>query len=372
LLTSGVQFNTVEGLNLSMNGTYAKEFEDYRNFSIHGGVRYGFANYLWGGKLGFYYLQKPEKFQRFNFTFQSIVQQFNSNNPISESMNSLYSIYAKDNYMKLYRKTSAQVYFRRELINGIYLSSNIEYAIRDPLRNHSDFAFHYANGRTYTSNDAQHPKTDDSAFKSNNALVLDVYLTFKIKQKYYTVPHRKIISGSKYPAMSLRYRKAIPGLNTYANYDLISAYVEDDIHLGLVGTFSYRLNAGYFLNNRAMSFMDYKHFNGNQTLLANPDYLNSFKLLPYYLYSTNTWYAEAHAEHHFNGFIFNKIPLLKKMKIQEVVGGHLLYTDKVSHYYEVNFGIEKIFQVVRVDYVLGYGPLNKFNQGFLIGLGINF
>ncbi len=118
--------------------------------------------------------------------------------------------------------------------------------------------------------------------------------------------------------------------------------------------------------------MDYRHFNGNQTILANQDYLNSFKLLPYYLYSTNKYYAEVHAEHHFNGFIFNKIPLLKKTKIQEVVGGHFLYNDKLNQFYEVNFALENIFRIIRVDYVMAYGPNGSFKNGFLIGIGTNF
>ena len=118
--------------------------------------------------------------------------------------------------------------------------------------------------------------------------------------------------------------------------------------------------------------MDYKHFNGNQTVLANQNYLGSFKLLPYYKYSTEFWFAEAHAEHHFNGFIINKIPLLKKLNIGEVVGGHFLMNDKMDQYYEINFGIEKILQILRFDYVLSYGPYGKFNQGFLIGIEAEF
>ncbi len=372
LLTSGVQYNTVEGINASMNLTYEKEYEDFRNYSITGSARYGFSNYLWGGKVGWNYLQKPEKFQRFSVSAQSMVQQFNGANPITPSMNSIYSLYLNDNFMKLYRKTAAQFYFRRELMNGVYFNTNIEYAIRDPLKNTSDLLIRDDHSKLFTSNDALHPNTDDSSFASNNAFVIDINFGFRFKQKYYTMPHRKIISGTKYPKLNVGYKKAIPGLNTLADYDLAMASVEDDIRLGLAGTFMYRLKGGYFLSNKNMTFMDYKHFNGNQTLLANPDYLNSFKLLPYYTYSTNKWYAEAHAEHHFNGFIINKIPLLKKTKIQEVVGGHILFNDKLDQYYEINFGVEKIFQVLRIDYVLGYGPYGQFKQGLVIGLGLDF
>ena len=114
--------------------------------------------------------------------------------------------------------------------------------------------------------------------------------------------------------------------------------------------------------------MDFKYFLGNQTLFNTNDYLSSFRLLPYYTFSADKWFTEAHAEHHFNGFIINKIPLLKNLKIQEVVGGHLLMSNKLKQYYEINFGIENIFRVLRFDYVLGYGINNKVNSGFTIGI----
>lgn len=372
LLTSGVQYNTVEGVNASMNFNFSKEYEDFKNHAISASIRYGFSNYLWGGKLGWNFLQKPEKFQRFAVTVQSMVNQYNPSNPISESMNSIYSLYTNYNYMKLYRKTSALLFYRRELVNGVYFNASAEYAQRDPLINKSDLLIRDNPNILFTSNDPLHVNTHDSLFKTNNAFIIELNFGFRFKQKYYTVPHRKIISGSKYPKLNLAYRKAIPGLNTQVNYDLLMASADDDIRLGLLGTFSYRVKAGYFLNNKTMYFMDYHHFNGNQTILANPNYLSSFKLLPYYAYSTKNWYTEVHAEHHFNGFLFNKIPLLKKTKFQEVVGFHALFNDKLDQYYEVNFGIEKIFQIIRVDYVVGYGPFGKFNQGFLLGLGVEF
>lgn len=372
LLTSGVQYNTVEGVNASMNFNFSKEYENFKNHTISASIRYGFTNLLWGGKVGWSYLQDPRKFQQFAIYAQSMVNQFNGSNPISESMNSIYSLYLNDNFMKLYKKTSLQLYYRRELINGLYFYGTIEYAERAPLRNTSDLLIKDNTEKLFTSNDPLHITSDDSSFTVNNSLVVDLVFRIRFKQKYYTVPYRKVISGSKYPRINIGYKKAIPGLNTKADYDLASIQMDDNIQLGLFGTFSYRAMAGYFLNNKTMYFMDYKHFNGNQTVLANQSYLSSFKLLPYYTYSTKNWFAEAHGEHHFNGFIFNKIPLLKKARIQEVVGGHVLFNDKMDQYYELNFGIEKILQIIRFDYALGYGPYGKFNHGFLIGIDAEF
>jgi hypothetical protein len=372
LLTSGIQYNTVEGINASIKVDMTKRYENNRYHNLSATARYGFSNYLWGGTLNWKYLHTPEKFESFNVQLGTTPQQFNSNNPINPTINTAYTLLNNDNFMKLYKKTYASFGYRRELINGLIGFFDIEYAERSALKNTANYLWIDNKDKSFTSNNPLKPNTDDSSFTVNNSFNVELGFSIRFKQKFYTRPHEKIIVGSKFPIININFKKAIPGLNTKADYDLIKVRIDDNIKLGLVGTFAYRLKGGYFLTSRYVEFMDYKHFDGNQTLLANNDYLNSFKLLPYYTYSTKNWYAEAHAEHHFNGFIFNKIPLLKKTRIQEVVGGHVLFNDKLDQYYEVNFGIEHIFQIVRIDYILGYGPKGAFNQGFVIGLGLEF
>ena len=372
LLTSGVQYNTVEGINASIKVNMTKRYEDRRSHDLATTVRYGFSNYLWGGTANWKYVFKPEKFESVNVKVGTTAQQFNGNDPINATMNTSYTLFDNENFMKLYKKSYASFGYRKELINGLIVNFNTEYAERSSLRNTAFDLWVDNKTKLFTSNDPLRPNTDDSSFAVNNSFIVELGFSIRFKQKYYTRPHQKIIVGSKFPIINVQYTKAIPGLNTKADYDLAKMVIDDNIKLGLFGTFAYRLKGGYFLTNKYVEFMDYKHFDGNQTILANNDYLNSFKLLPYYTYSTKNWYAEAHAEHHFNGFIFNKVPLLKKYRIQEVVGGHVLFNDKLDQYYEINFGIEHILQIIRIDYILGYGPYGKFNQGFVIGLGLEF
>ncbi len=372
IITNGVQYNTVEGLNLSYKFSYTKSYEDHRFLSINGRSRYGFSNKLWGGEIGGSYLFKPEKFSRFALNFKSIIVQFNQQDPISPLVNSLYTLLLNENFMKVYKETAVETGYFTELTNGIYFNSVLRYAERAPLKNTTDLLLIDDKSKLFTSNDPQNELTDSSSFKTNNALTAEVSFSFRFKQKYYTLPHQKIISGSKYPRLSVSYKKAFPYLNAVADYDLASAVISDNIKLGLFGHFNYRIKAGTFLNTNKLYFMDFKHFLGNQTIYNTNDYLGSFRLLPYYSLSADQWFGEAHGEHHFNGFIINKLPLLKKLKIQEVVGGHFLASNKLKYYYEINFGLEKIFKVIRIDYVLGYAPDSKLKQGFTFGLNLDF
>ena len=113
--------------------------------------------------------------------------------------------------------------------------------------------------------------------------------------------------------------------------------------------------------------MDYHHFNGNRTIFANFR-LNSYQLLDYYQYSTNKNYLEIGAEHHFNGFIFNKLPLIRKTKWKAVGGVRYFTTELKNNYFEVNAGIENIFKLIRIDFVAAYESGRNIRTGIVIGL----
>ena len=114
--------------------------------------------------------------------------------------------------------------------------------------------------------------------------------------------------------------------------------------------------------------MDYNHFFGNQTVYSNFTF-TSFQLLDYYAYSTKNYFIEAHYEHDFSGFILNKFPLLRKLKLNELAGVHYLYTEKNPNYFEIFAGLEKL-RAVRVDYVSSFQNGKYIASGFRFGLEI--
>jgi hypothetical protein len=110
--------------------------------------------------------------------------------------------------------------YRKELINGLIVNFNTEYAERSSLRNTAFDLWVDNKNKLFTSNDPLRPHTDDSSFTVNNSFIVELGFSIRFKQKYYTRPHQKIIVGSKFPIINVQYTKAIPGLNTKADYDL--------------------------------------------------------------------------------------------------------------------------------------------------------
>jgi hypothetical protein len=127
-------------------------------------------------------------------------------------------------------------------------------------------------------------------------------------------------------------------------------------------------SGGGFLQSDSLTFIDFQHFQGNQTIFLRPG-LARFHVLPYFERSTIRPWAELHYEHHFNGFFFNKLPGLRKLRWQLVAGTHALYTADQGWYQELSLGIEHLFKVGRVEGVFGRGEEGENRWGVLVGFG---
>jgi len=371
-----IQFNPVQGWNADINATYRRELDEdnIRWWSARGSAGYGFSDKRVRATLGFNYRYSQLHQASFNISGGIDAVQFNPSRPISKTQNSINSLLAKDNLMKIYDKAFGRIAFQRELVNGIFLTTSVEYAQRSPLTNKTDFSWNKDEEESYQSNNPLDPANDAPAFSQSEALAFAAGLRLRYKQKYTTYPNRKFIDGSALPDLWLQYRKGINAVGSDVNYDLLSARItEDYISLGVIGNFSFTIEGGTFLNNKALQFMDFRHFNGNQTFVGNPArYYNSFFLLPYYKYSASSDYVEAHFEHNFDGWILGKIPLLRKLGWKELVKAAFLYTPEQKEYLELGFGFDNIgfgvFRLFRLDVVWSRNQEGKWVGGMVIGI----
>jgi Family of unknown function (DUF5686) len=127
---------------------------------------------------------------------------------------------------------------------------------------------------------------------------------------------------------------------------------------------------GGFINNNAAYLPDATHFLGNQTLTAAP-YVRSFQLAPYYYNSNfNQFYTSVNLEHHFNGFLTNKIPFIRKMNLDLIAGNNSFYVNKDKYYTEVFIAVGNILKFLRVDFVWAYrSDISKPQFGVVFGFG---
>lgn len=124
--------------------------------------------------------------------------------------------------------------------------------------------------------------------------------------------------------------------------------------MGGNGLSSFYVSAGKFLNARSLFFPDIHHFTGNQTAYSNPIFPN-FHFLNHYAYSTREKYLEAHYEHNFSGLLTRRIPVLGRLKLEEIIGGAYLGQPDAT-YKELYFGFQRLS--IRADFGF-FWPTNQ-------------
>lgn len=366
-LIQNIRYNTVQGWNAGITLGYNRSFEKTKRFfssSIEGG--YGFGDKKPFGGVNISYNYKPVKFANIDFRWASTVEQVNRREPISALVNTIYTLLDEQNFMKLFRNTFTGVTHRIELVNGLMLTTTAEYSDRTPLINRSFEKFIDKKDREFTSNNPLDPARDTYLFSRNQSFDVTVNLRIRFKQRYYTRPNEKFILGSKYPALNISYRRAIPGVfGSDTDFDRIKISIDDKLNLKMLGNSQYMLSAGKHFSTKKMTFVDHYHFLGNQTLWSDFK-LERYNLLDYYNYSTRGYFIEGHFQHNFAGFILNKIPLIRKLKLQEIAGFHYLSSSTIGQYAELSVGLQRL--VARVDFVTSFSENQKTGAGIRFGL----
>lgn len=378
-LLPALEYNTVEGLNAKLTGTVSRALGGGKgriSFSPH--LRYGFHDTRWHawGELRW----NPRTFsldgedgedaessrQTWSLSGGKRVSQFNPGNPISEWVNSLYTLLDGRNYMKIYDDCFAQLGSVTRFDNGLRLTVQALYEDRLPMTNTTGYSFVAAGKRDFTAN---YPTEQLAApFPRHQAVLTAAAVEYQPGQRFIQFPDRKVSIGSSWPTFEARYEKGWDGvLGSDVDFDKWRFSVRGDLNLKLRGLLRYRLGMGGFLNTRSVFIQDYQHFNGNQTIFASA-YLNSFQLAPYYSNSTTAaFFATGHLEHHFNGFLTNKVPLFRRLNWNLVGGGNAFWVNQNNYYAEAFGGLENIFKLFRVDIVGSWLNGHYSQTGIRIG-----
>jgi len=373
---TSLSFNTVQGFNLDSGFSFKKwNEEEGKSTSISTTFNYGFSDERFRAIGEF-----SHRFNTINYATiwgsgGTKTAQFNGAEPISKFINSISSLFFKDNYMKLYNLEFAEINYGQDIANGINLTGKIGYEQRKPLFNTTDYSF-FKKDDVYSSNNPLAPNDFTTpAFDQHHLFKALVTTRINFGNKYISRPDGRFnFKDDKYPTIYLAFEKTFAASEKKYEYERIGASVQYDLSLGNKGLLGTNFRGGKFFNAENISFIDYRHFNGNQTHIGTSErYLNVFNLMPYYSNSTNDSYFEMHTEYNDTGFIMNKIPLLNLLKSTMNIGFHALAIPDKKPYSEFTIGLDNLgfgkFKLFRVDYVHSYQSGIQQN-GVVFGLKI--
>ncbi|MEJ2004688.1 MAG: DUF5686 family protein [Cyclobacteriaceae bacterium] len=366
-------FNTVDGFHLRTGIKFSHNFEGGNWLSFHPVIRYNFSrdvvNYLGEAQYGF---GERTKRNDLIITGGRYIRQFNADEPIHPFINTVFSLLGERNYMKIYEHDFVKIAYNKKFTGSkARLRTNLMWADRKSLDNTTNYSF-VNRSEGYTSNDPDNLVLDSTSFPNHQALTFEAGLELRPGLKY------RIYNGNKYtiegssPTINLLYRTGISGIaGSDVDYHQFEASFRHHFKIGIQGFADLAVQAGTFLGEEPAYFMDYKHFQGNQTPFITSDPVSSYRLLDYYLYSTNGSYISLFAQYQFRKFLLTRIPKLRLVGIREGFFANYLLNDVANHYVEAGYGINYIFRVIRLEAVTSFIDGNYLDFGVRIGIATN-
>lgn len=344
-LLSSVGFNPMEGWYVQPNFSFSKTYPSDQKLELNARLRYAFSAQKLGFMVGGNYRTRP-KFQEYIRGYAGdYIAEFSRFSQVGFFSNTQATILGKESLMRLYRKKFWEFGYQRELLNGLIVSADVRYENRSEMRNMSEFSLSKST-EDYEAN---------FSLPSHKAMIGEINIQYTPFSKYISSPTSKYPLGSVWPTFEASYLHSFPGIgNQAADFSRIELSAYKELSLGYLGHNQWRVTFGRFLRDETVYFPDFFHFKATPTT-SRPNQFDAFFLTDFYQFSSRNRYVEAHFEQELGGFLFDKIPGYRLLRMRQYVGLHYLKQEGSSSYMELNIGIEKMFLKVfglRVDLYL--------------------
>jgi hypothetical protein len=344
-----LSFNEIEGTRFRFGGRTSNKFS--RWYELNGYAAYGTRDEKFKYSLGLraFISKKPRALVGMTYK--------NDNEILGQSQNGfttdniLASAFRVTPLRNLTNVREVNTWIDREWFTGFNSKLSIVNRQMLPL---ADFHYEF--------------KTSEGEVK-----ILDKITTSEIRfltrlayqEKYVQGEFSRVALGvTKYPVVQAQYTVGIKNLFG-GNYDYQKLVVNWDhrVRISPIGYFDYVIEYGKVWGQVPYPLLELH--GGNETYIYD---LYAYNSMNYYEFVSDE-YGSVNFLHHFDGFFLNKIPLMRRLKWREVVGGKALigkvnqsnrellifpahlYDLSRGPYMEASAGIENIFKVFRIDAV---------------------
>lgn len=338
-------FNSVEGYLLRARLNYEQRVGEASRLVIEPRLRYAFGRQVLSGDLR---ASLGNTRRRVEVQGGRYVFQLNEAEPISEGINTVYTLLREENFMKLYEKNYALIRYTQKVGEPVTLSTTLEVARRSALENAVSRGWRDISERTFTPNNPPNRELGlNTSFPTHNLLRWDVVLNFRPGAKAGIFNGRRYTVRGRAPLFVLRNQSGFGDVR----FNHLSAAVSDEMKL-LKGDFRYLGRVGTFYGEKPAYLLDFKHFNGNRTIFQG-DGLDRFRTLDYYFFSTAQAYGQVHADYTFQKFLLTQILPLRLYGIRENLFGNVLFSQG-TNVLEVGYGFSGILKTLGLEVVTSW------------------
>lgn len=371
-------FNDVEGGRLRIGGETNLNF--HKRIILEGQLVYGFKDekFKYSGGLTYSFNKNFEENPRHEFRLS---YQHDTNFP-----GQLLEFVNEDNFLLSFKRGAAdkllffdsyKIDYLRELNNSFSYNFILEHKRQRPLGS-LDFR--------YTVEEV------NQELASVNTSEVGVNLRFAPNEQFLQGRDYRYAIFNKYPVFTLRYQMGLKDvLESDYNYHRVTFNVFKKFNFSILGYAHVNAEAGKMWGEVPYVLMFLPR--ANQTYAYQTYSYNMMNFLEF----VSDEFVSLNIRYYLNGFIFNKIPLIRRLKLREIVSFKLLYgrltdgnnpnlnpnlvqlpldtdgnpstfTLESSPYMEASVGVANIFKLLTVDFVKRLNYLENPNIPQLFGV----
>ena len=372
-INTTITSNYVNGMRLRLSGLTTGNFHPHWNFSGYGA--YGFKDKKWfyQGQAAYSFNKREYVLWEFPKHYIAFKYQYDVMSPMDKFLDT-----DKDNVFVGMKWTKVdQMSYIREASLNYELETNSGFSVKAMARHRNDEP---TGALAYYLNDGPVPgewSEQNTRVKDMTTAEVGVTLRYAPGETYVNTKQRRIPVSLDAPVFSVSHTAGFKGiLGGDYNFNLTEASIRKRWWFGSWGKLDVTLRGGAQWNKVPFPLLNLPQ--------ANLSYINQYNTQTYSLINNmeflNDRYASLHLVYDLNGKLFNRIPLLKKLKWREMFKVNVLYgklTDKnnpymgnkdlylfpmrdgqvtsyimgETPYVEASVGIYNIFKLLHVEYV---------------------
>ncbi len=355
-------FNPVEGFRARLGGRTNMKFA--RDLQLEGYLAYGTKDERWKSYVGATYAFGNQQIKRFPLDQVKVWYQDEVKIPGQE-----LQFVQEDNFFLSFKRGVNDKMIYNRVFGVEYLKE---------LASHFSYAFTAKTTRQmpagalrFEYGSPEHPSFDPELQTAE----FGVHLRFAPNERFYQGGNYRTPILNRHPVFNLWYNLGVRGiLGSEYQYHSLQAKVEKLFYVAPMGRTTVVLEGGRIFGTLPYPLL--KAHRANQSFAYQ---LESYNLMNFMEFISDK-YASVNVTQNFWGFFFNRIPLLNRLKLREMVsfkglwggldnanrptednglllfptnpdGTPLSYALGNKPYMEASVGVSNIFKILRVDYV---------------------
>ncbi len=349
-------YNTIEGFRFRVGGRTSQKLS--KKFRIGAYLAYGTKDDRFKYGTDLIYVFNKNYRRALSASFKYDLEQLGLSSTARPQDNILSSFFSRGPIDKLTMVREYRISYEYEWYNGLINTFHID---RRELFPPGDTKF------------VLYPESRQDTVLKNSITTTELGIDTRIsfKERFIDGKYNRLTINSDYPIIIVKYRFGIPNekVNDY-NYHKLSIGIQQWFKMGTIGWSKFYVDFGKIWGTLPYPLL--KIHDGNQSWLYDQ---YSSNMMNFYEFVSDQ-YVILYFTHHFDGLLLNKIPLLRRLEMREVIHFRGLYgtlTDKnlgfsefpgslrpigSEPYLEAGVGLENIFKFFRIDAIWRLTHLN--------------